>query len=68
MTVNDLVSGMLREEGGFQKALREELERLDIPVNEFCRITGISQSTMYQPQDRQSDNQGDQDPIRSGCG
>ena len=47
MTVNDLISGMLREEGGFQKALRDSLEELDIPVNEFCRITGISQSTMY---------------------
>ena len=47
MGVNDIVSGMLREEGGFQKALRETLDELDIPVNEFCRITGISQSTMY---------------------
>ena len=47
MTVNDLISGMLREEGGFQKALRELLEEMEIPVNEFCRATGISQSTMY---------------------
>lgn len=39
---------MLREEGGFQKALRNILEdELDITVNEFCKISGISQSTMY---------------------
>ena len=48
MPVNDLITGMLREEGGFQKALREILDNeLDMPVNEFCRVTGISQSTMY---------------------
>ena len=48
MPVNDLITGMLREEGGFQKALRDILDdELDMPVNEFCRITGISQSTMY---------------------
>ena len=47
MGVNDIISGMLREEGGFQKALRETLDEMDVPVNEFCRITGISQSTMY---------------------
>lgn len=39
---------MLREEGGFQKALRNILDdELDMTVNEFCRISGISQSTMY---------------------
>lgn len=48
MSVNELVSGMLREEGGFQKALRNILDdELGITVNEFCRISGISQSTMY---------------------
>lgn len=48
MTVNDLISGMLREEGGFQKALREVIENeLNMTVNEFCSATGISQSTMY---------------------
>lgn len=48
MSVNELVSGMLREEGGFQKALRNILnDELGMTVNEFCRITGISQSTMY---------------------
>ncbi len=39
---------MLREEGGFQKALKIVLENdLDMTVNEFCHNTGISQSTMY---------------------
>lgn len=48
MSVNDLISGMLKEEGGFQKALRDVLENeLDVTVNEFCKATGISQSTMY---------------------
>ena len=48
MPVNDLVYGMLKEEGGFQKALKDVLENdLDMTVNEFCRSTGISQSTMY---------------------
>jgi len=47
MSVNDLISGMLREEGGFQKALKETLDSMEVPVNEFCRIAGISQSTMY---------------------
>lgn len=48
MSVNELVSGMLREEGGFQKALKNILDdELDMTVNEFCRLSGISQSTMY---------------------
>ncbi len=48
MPLNDLISGMLREEGGFQKALREILENeLNMTVNEFCDQTNISQSTMY---------------------
>lgn len=48
MTVSDLVSGMLREEGGFQKALKDILENeLNMTINEFCAATGISQSTMY---------------------
>ena len=48
MPINDLVSGMLKEEGGFQKALKDILENeLNMTVNEFCRRTGVSQSTMY---------------------
>ena len=48
MPINDLISGMLKEEGGFQKALKDVLENdLDMTVNEFCRESGISQSTMY---------------------
>ena len=48
MTVSDLISGMLREEGGFQKAFRSILEdELNMSLNEFCQISGVSQSTMY---------------------
>jgi predicted transcriptional regulator len=48
MPEKELVSGMLREEGGFQKALRNVLENeLKMTVNEFSLATGISQSTMY---------------------
>ena len=48
MTVEDLVSSMLRDEGGFQKALRNILdEELNMSLNEFCQISGISQSTVY---------------------
>ena len=48
MTVSDLISGMLREEGGFQKAFRDILDNeLDMSLNEFCQQAGISQSTMY---------------------
>ena len=48
MTVADLISGMLREEGGFQKSFRDILDNeLDMSLNEFCQVAGISQSTMY---------------------
>ena len=47
MTVSDLIAGMLREEGGFQKAFRNILDELDMSLNEFCQLSGISQSTMY---------------------
>ena len=48
MTDKELISGMLREEGGFQKALRSVLvNELGMTVNEFCSAAGISQSTMY---------------------
>ena len=44
MTVADLISGMLREEGGFQKAFRDILDNeLDMSLNEFCQVAGISQ-------------------------
>ncbi|MDR1690573.1 MAG: helix-turn-helix domain-containing protein [Candidatus Methanoplasma sp.] len=48
MTVEDLISSMLREEGGFQKAFRNILDdELDMSLSEFCSVSGISQSTMY---------------------
>ena len=48
MTVDDLITGMLREEGGFQIAFRGILDNeLHMSLNEFCRATGISQSTQY---------------------
>ena len=48
MTVSDLISGMLREDGGFQKAFRSILDdELGMSLNEFCQLSGISQSTMY---------------------
>ena len=48
MTESDLIAGMLREEGGFQKALRSILEdELGMTMNEFCQASGISPSTMY---------------------
>ena len=48
MTVDDLITGMLREEGGFQIAMRNILdEELKMSLNEFCHATGHSQSTMY---------------------
>jgi len=48
MPDRELIIGMLREEGGFQKALRRVLnEDLGMTVNEFCQATRISQSTMY---------------------
>lgn len=43
-----MIAGMLREEGGFQKALRHVLDdELGMTINEFCKSTGISPSTMY---------------------
>ena len=48
MPLDELISGMLREEGGFQKALRQIIiKELRLTLNEFCHATGISQSTMY---------------------
>ncbi|MBO4357911.1 MAG: helix-turn-helix domain-containing protein [Candidatus Methanomethylophilaceae archaeon] len=48
MTVDDLITGMLREEGGFQIAMRNILEEeLHMTLNEFCQASGISQSTLY---------------------
>lgn len=48
MTVDDLVAGMLREEGGFQKAFKSIMnDELEMTLGEFCQISGMSQSTMY---------------------
>ena len=48
MTVEDLISSMLREEGGFQRAFKSILEdELEMSLSEFCSFSGISQSTMY---------------------
>lgn len=48
MTISDLISGMLREEGGFQKAFRSILDdELNMSLSDFCQVSGISQSTMY---------------------
>ena len=48
MTVSDLIAGMLREEGGFSKAFHNILDNeLGMTLNEFCRETGVSQSTLY---------------------
>jgi len=48
MTVEDIISSMLREEGGFQKAFRNMLdEELEMSLSVFCSISGISHSTMY---------------------
>jgi predicted transcriptional regulator len=48
MTVDDLITGMLREEGGFQIAFRGILDNeLHMSLNEFCHASGISQSTLY---------------------
>ena len=45
---NELISGMLREEGGFKDALRRVLEEeLQMSVHEFCSKTGLSLSTVY---------------------
>ena len=48
MTVEDVISSMLREEGGFQKAFSNMLdEELEMSLSEFCSMSGLSQSTMY---------------------
>lgn len=48
MTVDDLISSMIREEGGFQKAFKDILNNeLKISLSEFCSVSDISQSTMY---------------------
>lgn len=48
MTIEDIISSMLREEGGFQKAFKSMLrEELEMSLSEFCSVSGISQSTMY---------------------
>ena len=52
MPVDDLITRMLREEGGFQKAFRNILdEELQMSLNEFCQTSGISQSTLYKVMD-----------------
>ncbi len=48
MTVDDLIMGMLREEGGFNKAFRNILkDELHMSLNEFSTKSGLSQSTLY---------------------
>lgn len=48
MTIEDLISSMLREEGGFQKAFKSILrDDLEMSLSEFCQVSGLSQSTMY---------------------
>jgi len=48
MTVDDLIMGMLREEGGFNKAFRIILkDELHMSLNEFSTKSGLSQSTLY---------------------
>lgn len=45
---NELVAGILREEGGFRDALRKVLEEdLKMSIHEFCAQTGLSSSTIY---------------------
>ena len=57
MTVSDLINGMLREDGGFQKAFRSILDdELNMSLNEFCQLSGISQSTMYILEDKREPN------------
>ncbi len=56
MTLEDLVNSMLRDGGAFQKAFRSILDdELHMSLNEFCRISGISQSTMYKILEEQRD-------------
>lgn len=48
MTVADLVSAMLREEGGFQKSFRSMLDdELGMTLSDFCEYSGVPPSTMY---------------------
>ena len=45
---NELVAGILREEGGFRDSLRKVLEEdLKMSIHEFCSQTGLSPSTIY---------------------
>ncbi len=45
---NELVDGILRDEGGFRDALRKILEEeLKMSIHEFCELTGLSPSTIY---------------------
>ncbi|MEM2944123.1 MAG: helix-turn-helix domain-containing protein [Methanomassiliicoccales archaeon] len=44
----ELISGMLRSEGGFRESLRKIIEEdLQVSVSEFCERTGLSMSTIY---------------------
>ncbi len=48
MTVQDLISSMLREPGGFQKAFKSILsDELNMSLTVFSQYAGLSQSTMY---------------------
>lgn len=48
MTLDDFVNSMLRDGEAFQRTLRSILkDELHMSLNEFCRISGVSQSTMY---------------------
>jgi len=48
MITDRLIVSMLREEGGFQRALLEILEQdLNMNLSQFCSVSGISMSTMY---------------------
>ena len=74
MTVSDLINGMLREDGGFQKAFRSILDdELNMSLNEFCQLSGISQSTMYKIlEDKKAGRPSDVDFVeimacRGGC-
>jgi len=48
VSLSDLEHSLLREGGAFQRTLRTILsEELKMSLNEFCRVSNISQSTMY---------------------
>ena len=55
---DELITGILREEGGFRDALRKVLdEDLKISIHEFCERTGLSPSTIYKiMQDKREPN------------